>query len=308
MPPTKICDKEVPACVSIDSTKDDALCDARQAFPNTGRHSNAQTAVDNMIECVTTSVTAKGVMLIGHGQPGIIILGKDTFTSDFSAYIGHDNISAWLKHIKKIPGLKKITEIIFCSCNTGAGKPGTALVHRVAKESGAMTFAFTGIISITARGEVSCQPGKWQIGDPKDSLARKPIYPSTHSLGGNGMDNIALIHEDKLRVIDAAEISSLTFYQSADKQRGQQIVSLQGRDAEAILGLIDFSARFELKGEPLAPVTGQFELEYLIDGEVKQKNFIVYNNLVARDANYPQTFYPISPDLAGVLLHYITLR
>jgi hypothetical protein len=308
MTPTQICTKDVPTCVTIDATKEKALDNARTAFSKARHHSNPKEAVDNLLNCGELNPTATGVMFIGHGREGIIIVGGGVSTNDLSKYIGHDNMRTWWADINRLSSNKTITEIIFCSCNTGARPYGADFLHRVAKASGKITFAFTGIITIAATGEVDCQPGgRWQFADPKQTFAQKSISFPELFLRGIGMD-IKLIHEDEVKTINADEISSITYYQATGEERGQQIFSLQGRDAEAILSLIDFNARFELRGEPLAPITGQFEIECYIDGESRRKNFIVYNNLVARDADYPLNFYPASPDLASVLLRYITLR
>ena len=307
MTPTIICDKDVPACVTIDATKNNkALCDARNAFSNNaGHHSNPEIAVSNLLDCLKKNLTENRVMFIGHGHEGAIIVGGGLSTNG-GLYIG-DNISAWQKTIERLASLRTLAEIIFCSCNTGARQCGADLVYSVAKVSCVMTYAFTGIIAITAEGEVSCQPNcKWQFGNPKASKAESPIYPAALFLRGTSMD-IKLFHEDKFRTINASGISSITYYQATAEKGDQQIFALQGTDAVAIAGLIDFGAPFELKGEPLALTTGWFELQYLIDGEIRRKKFIVYNNLVVRDADYPLTFYPASPDLASVILRHLTL-
>lgn len=306
MPPTKICNLDVPAFVMIDATTpNSALDDAHVAFPNAPRHQNIAEASAHLLGQLQAHPETESVMLIGHGKPGSIGTGSGAEINATATHIGTDNKGAWRDRLKALNG-HQLKEIIFCSCNTGADH-GAQLVFDVAKATGAKTFARTGLITILPNGELICQPGEWQIGDPTQTKHPRELNPSFAELSDNGVD-FELMHEGKSIKVPPAAVSSVSYYKHFARGQRKHICSLHGEDTQSLLGLVKLAEPFELRGEPLAIITGELELEYPAGGAGARKKFTVYNDLLLRDQTHSKTFYHTSPHFRHALADQVTLN
>lgn len=305
--PTKVCNKNVPNCVTIDHTQnDEALQNARKAFPQTCskfpqncQHRTTKEAVTNLLACLNGTPGTKSVMIVGHGRSGIIITGTGKFDPDPAARITWDVRPA-------LGGLGggRIKELIFCSCDTGLPPYGTILLHATANIVGARVWGFTGFIFIDAQGNITCEPGnEWKYADPgTDALMLEVTIPVVFL--GKAIMDIKLNDEGTYRVVQSSEVRSVSYYEPGLAEGSEPTFTLQREDAERVLRLINFSETFETAGAPLAIVTGELELKAGEDEKMEERRFVIYNDRLLQDKTSPTTFYRASPALADFLLTY----
>src|SRR5436305_4550671 len=107
MPPTKICDLEVPEFVTIDATTPNSALDAvRSIFPTAPPHKNIAGVVSNLRAQLNTNPETTSVMLIGHGLQGIIATGSGPKINDkVGTHIGSDNEGKWFKQLSNLSSL-----------------------------------------------------------------------------------------------------------------------------------------------------------------------------------------------------------
>jgi hypothetical protein len=279
---------------------------ATTAFPGVVGHTNTQDAVSNLLTSLGTHPGTNSVMIVGHGRRGSIFTGLDEPTPN---HIGSDNKSAWDKQLGHLAH-HGLTEIIFCSCYTGFGGSGSILLHNVVNavnEAHIKASAFTGVLTITADGNVLCRAGKWTTVELGEDPHLTVVQPFEFFLVGATMD-LRLIHQKEYGTISAADVSSISYYGADAKGRGPLIFLFRGSDIERFLSFINFSDPFEMEGEPLAIITAEVEIEYPLDKKMERKGFTVYSDMLLRDKTYPNTFYHASPDLAGFICSLIPLR
>ncbi|OLE55963.1 MAG: hypothetical protein AUG51_00835 [Acidobacteria bacterium 13_1_20CM_3_53_8] len=304
MPVTNICGKDVPQCVTFDSTNSAGLGDAQTAFPGAHGHSNTADAVTNLLNCHG----ATRVMMVGHGIRGKIFTGMDDGDTN---NIGSNNKGEWKAELERFKN-QGLDELIFCSCFTGFGQSGDTLLKNVVEAinvqgaTHAKVSAFTGVLTLTQQG-VICHAGEWKTVEPQAVLHPMLISASTFSLRDMTMD-LKLFDQNEYKTISADNVSLISYHRADLKGRGPLIARLEGCDTEKLLSMINFSAPFELEGEPLAVVTGEVEIEYLVGKEIERKGFTVYSDMLLRDKQHPTTFYNASPDLASSLWGFMPLR
>lgn len=299
MPPIHICDQPSSRCLTIDCTDDDdALLNARVAFYGPSGigplHDTTSKAVRNLLACVSLGASPDRVMMVGHGAPGLIITGTGPAATDSDRMIGNTNFTRWKTPVGRLK--TRITELTFCSCDTGAGVKGAKLLMKVANHIQATVSGFTGQIFIDATGTITCeQNGRWQHAHPGIELppVSAPIYQS-----GDNVD-LKLKYDEEYKTVKISNVKAVSFSEPGEK--GKRVFSLEGEAARKLVGTINFAEPTEIDGAPLAVITGILQIEFTIDEQPDKRTFIVYNDRLLFDQSTPSTFYYASPALAETL-------
>lgn len=284
MPPSYICSQPVSDCLTIDTqTNSIALSNAQQAFRQAASHGNTASAVRNLLKCMKGNRPAGTVMIIGIGAEGRINTGPNNAVNP-NEHISIESIDNWTPVLSQLKG--KITEIVFCSCNTG--KDGTQLLQAVADITGARASAFTGLIFVDAAGGIDCRGrGEWIHIDPSSLVRPTPEADM----------QVKLKFDDGYRSGPVNDSSKVSYFVGASETS----VSLDGADALRLFRLVEFDGPFETKGWPLAMVTGRLNIDFGVFDEVWKRNFVIYNDLLLQDESFLETFYEASDEFSEAL-------
>ena len=299
MPPTHICGQPSSRCLTIDSTDDDdALLNARVAFYGPSGigplHDSTSSAVNNLLSCLPPAGSPERVMMVGHGAPGRIMTGSGAFADDRDKRIEVPNFSRWKTSVGRLK--TRITELTFCSCDTGAEVQGAKLLVKVANHLQATVSGFTGQIFIDATGSITCeQNGRWQHAYPGIELppVSAPIHPS-----GDNVD-LNLKYDKEYKTVKISNVKAVSFVEPGEK--GERVFSLEGEAAQNLVRTINFAEPTEIDGAPLALITGTLQIEFMIDEQPDKRTFVIYNDRLLYDKSTPNTYYYASPELAKVL-------
>lgn len=297
MPPIDICGQLSSDCVTIDRTREEALLNARMAFygPSVGPlHKSTRVAVNNLLTCLGADPGDGRVMIVGHGAPGVIVTGTGTVASDQDKRIAVPNFNRWKGSVDELS--PQISELTFCSCETGAGDQGAEVLMKVADLVDAQVSGFTAMIFIDATGNITCEPGGvWQHAQPEKLLPS--ISAPMHRFGK--IVDLKLKYGDKYRTVKIKRVSAVSFFEPGEK--GKRVFSLRGEAAQRLVRTINFAKPSEIDGAPLALTTGRLEIEYVIDEKPDERIFVIFNDRLLLDQATPNTFYFASPDLAEAL-------
>jgi hypothetical protein len=301
MPPKNICGQLSCRCITIDSTtNDEPLHNARIAFYGPTAvgpvHGTTSVAVSNLLSCLETPGDLR-VMIVGHGAPGIIITGSGAVASDRDKRITVRNFSRWSASVGQLES--RITELTFCSCETGAGDKGAELLMKVANHVKAIVSGFTGIIFVDATGNITCETGgQWQHAHANTVLS--PVPAPVHKFGETV--NLRLKYPEGFRTINISDVFAISFFDpSKDDKR---ILSLEGEAAHEVVRMVDFTEPSEIDGAPLALITGTLKIEYLSQEERDSRTFLIYNDRLLFDQSTPNVYYYASPALATALAKF----
>lgn len=305
MPLVDICGQPLSDCVTIDRTQETALLNARIAFPNAKRHRDTMAAIDKLINCLdTTSPPTRRVMIVGHGKPGLIVTGTGTLAGDQDKRIEMGNFCNWQPTVARLKD--NITELTLCSCETAADPQGPQLLTALAKEVGVRVSGFTKMIFIDGSGSITCEPGgQWQHADP--GVPPSPILPpEIHrepivnlKLKDNGV-NLKLKDNGSYTTLHISKVSAVKYYDT--EQTDNPRFSLKGVEAQNLVSTINFADPSEIKGAPLALITGVIEIEFT--EKRSPRSFTLYNDRLLQDRAHPDAFYFASPQLAAALAKY----
>ena len=293
MPSNNICGETISPCSTIDSSKDDALDHARIAFRYASPHPDTRIAVENLLNCLSKNRDAKRVMIVGHGVTGLIITGTGAVAPDPDKRIGIDNIGDWKPLLAKLKD--RITEIVFCSCDTGRDPRGPILLQEVANTTGARCSAFTGMIFIDEDGNITCEKqGMWRYFDPQPGPG-----PSVYNLRKEVAMEVNLKFDDDYRTVRLEGPSAIAYFVAETPDHPNR--TLHGDEADRVLRSINFAEPQDLAGVPLAVVTGTLKIRFggALDAEVR--GFTIYNDRLLQDQLAIHTFYQTSPDFSAAL-------
>lgn len=301
MPPTHICDQLTSPCISIDETGNNvALQNARRAFYGPSSigpvHETTRTAVTNLLSCLPPDGSPGRVMIVGHGSAGLIITGSGSLVSDSDQMIEVENFARWrttVRRLGRLRGRLRVSEVTFCSCDTGAGELGAEFLRKVADHIEAIVSGFTGLIFIDNEGTITCETGgRWQHAQPGIDL---PEVPAPVHQSGDGV-SLSLKYDDKYRTVKMDNVLGGSFRDLM--QQGKHELQLDRERLQRLALTINFAEPDEIAGAPLAMHTGILKLDYLIDEEPESRTFLIHNDRLLWDQATPNTFYFASPELA----------
>lgn len=308
-----ICGQPVPDCRTIDATEEAALINAAEAFDPVSEHGTTDVAVDNLLSGFPVTPT-RPVMIIGHGSPGLINTGSGLLQNDVNKKIEKLNRLKWRRELKDLK--TRISELTFCSCDTGAEEEGAELLMMVRDVVKATVSGFTGQIFIDGDGNITCEEGgEWQHAQLGIELEPKPS--PDHPIEGD-MDSLKLKDHGKFVTFPISQVSQITYFEPQKPkriQKGKQPqkgkepekltwkprFSLEGNEAQQLVRTVNFANPQEVKGAPLAVVTANLEVKI----NQRSRRFIVYNDRLLQDESATDTFYYASRDFIKRVREYL---
>lgn len=281
--------------VSIDATTPDAGLDrARSAYPTAGNHRNAAEAVSNITAGSSPAFGRRG-QFIGHGKSGVIFVGGGHSRCRANAYISLRNISAWVPHLQAMRHEVKVLRL--AGCYVGADQGGADLLHEVACAIGAPVLAPTGSVWARPHENIMMQDGSvWQIGQCNVEVhpIPKPKTPDAQR------EPIMLVSPTGERVlVPLGQVSRLEFVR--DEFFGDGSLSLEGQPAQELVLKARLHDPRVTDWRPLALPTGELTIFYALDGEERQRRFMVLADALLEDRESPGVFYEVTREFEEAL-------
>jgi hypothetical protein len=161
-------------CVTIDSSLNPYLNNARAGNPTAGASNSTQTAVSNLLTCAQSGA-ARQASLIGQGAEGVIDINQKT-----GEVLSLQNQAAWAPIFRQLSGT--ISQLTLYGARVGAGEDGAQLLYSLAKAVNATVYAPTGLIFCRFDGTFYLEEGAvWQAATPMSPP--QPIPPPQQALG-----------------------------------------------------------------------------------------------------------------------------
>lgn len=279
---------------------------AASKYPGSLRHGSTQQAIDNLVGSLGLigAVAATGgkrlPWISGHGDAGFMTTGAGqdgTQTSDNT--IGTWNEDNWGPQFDRLRD-RNYAILTLLTCDTGAGEDGADLLFAMARRTGKPVRARTGLTTCGGDG-ITFQGGStWQVANPNQRP--NPIPQPTLLL--NLSVNVMMLQVDGVfEEVPFEAISKVNItrpYRFLRQSLSESSVDLDGKDAQSLLRLIDFSDPFNPGGMPAAMVTARISI-FLNGKEDSPRRFNVYNNRLLHDLDCPNVFYNAAPGFSTAL-------
>jgi hypothetical protein len=146
-----------------DSPNDNGYLDkAAKTYPKAIRAKSKADMVKKVLATLKPDDCIKNLMLVGHGDEGVIGVGDGTGREDCKQIDGKPD---WKEVLKPLKGrFCKPARIVLFGCHVGACDKGSAKLHEIAKEFGVVVEAPTGF----TYGDGSVEPGsQTQVATPE---------------------------------------------------------------------------------------------------------------------------------------------
>jgi len=269
------------------------LACAAQVLSLDFRHNNTNEVFANLATKPDSSAVA---VIAGHGGAGFECTGLGNHCGGRGGPIlasGNDAVLAPLA--KNIAS--SFREVDLLACDVGAERRGAELLYKLAM-SVKMPVAAPTTLVWCGSGKIWIDPPEiWQRATPDQmpKVIHKPkvtVLPQTLLQFRAGL---SMIHSSISDVrIEAFEVFGVT---------GSGSYKFGGRLGPEIVSLIDFAQPLEPGGVPSAIATGEISLQVRNGGRVIEKHFVIYNDEIAQDKDYPQIFYRVDSRLSEMLVN-----
>ncbi|CAO4148998.1 hypothetical protein [Methylorubrum extorquens] len=288
---------------AIDSSTDDngaLLCGRSHEKPHVicSNTHEAVTGFTNYYPNIPTGAIPTFV-ISGHGSPGSITtgLGQRGITSfdDLHRFISTSNRDYWVSEIKRlkkrVPQSGEATPIVVLwACHPGANIDGAVLTYLIAQEAKCICLAPTGYTYCSSDGNWSEAGSEWQVANWN---MQRPPEPKPPPSAIKGKDYVYFMNSaGKWMGFEQEKIKNVSMYLEYE----ENTVVYQGPKLELLLKSIAFSDPERIPGVPNALITSRLTVDYRFHQQDLRKYFVVYNNLLCVDLDYPSVAYRIDKD------------
>src|SRR6185312_9089398 len=226
---------EIEGCTTIDAGPDPALDCARQGNPGAAPGHSTAEAVHGLPNCLGPS--RRRASMVGHGTEGIITTGAGQSGNDSNSYIGLLNQPDWQPHVSRLNAL--VDRLSLWACYAGAGEKGAQFLHNVAR---VVDGAVAG-----PNGLVCCENGTlyletdstWQVATP--SHRPRPIPIAAVGVA-EVVSRMTLREGEGWAMVSVGQVAALRYERlSREPNHDLAPVELTGREAQRLVGMVDFS-------------------------------------------------------------------
>jgi hypothetical protein len=287
-----------PNRTTIDATTPDLALDAaRTAYPSGLDHSKVSQAVGNLL----ASEVAYGRVgqIIGHGMPGLIIVGNGRKRGAPQTYISLGNKSTWEPWLQTLA--PHIQALRLVGCCVGAEQDGADLLRQVACVVRRPVIAPTGKARAVPHEKIMLQDGSvWQVGQCNVEahvipLPNEPDQPPAPLLLATPAGGRQAVPVDRVRRLDFVRSDWLA----------TDSLHLEGDAARELIVKAELREPREERGYPLAVLTGELTITYLDeDGQERQRDFDLLAETMLQDKQAPEVIYDVSPAFRAALPRY----
>lgn len=272
---------------------------------NGGINSSTAEAVitlDNILYSLPNADQTRAV-IVGHGQPGLISTGGGMRPTRFFEYIAVGNQPDWSSEFH---GLSHINELYLWGCHVGAGDAGADLLFHVAQVLNCSVWGYSGLVCIGPDGPAYEQGGNiWQMAT--STQRPTPIHPPLRFQRRSKMDDIVIKSEKGMERFSAASTIQVTYQEPRGQSTWGTGFTMQGKEAEGLLQLIDFAHPYYLC-PPMAIVTGKLTLAVKGNSHSPEveREYIVYNDLLLGDSHFKDVYYDLASSFKAtvrILMH-----
>jgi hypothetical protein len=238
-------------------------------------------------------------LIVGHGRPGWINTGSgDCATADKATHMSPDNVNDWKSYASQ--GFDGDHLVLF-GCNIAAGVRGAAFLQQVAKYTKKDVGAWTGAPSVcdgNLRGS-----GEFVIAHPTGRRLKPVNCPELYD-GRREIVALRLRTPDGDQSVPVRSIRSLNFTPIGNDPETPSAFTLQRRQADRLLKLIDFGNPVAMPGKLLAIRTGQLTILFQSKKGPQIRAFYFLGYWLLQDAWFLNTYYHASHRLERVLRQF----
>lgn len=225
-------------------------------------------------------------VIVGHGNVGMFCTGDGSRCLAAAKIVTYRNGRVWTPLAQQIAG--KVSMLRLLACDVGAEKEGADLLYQIAQIVKAPVTAPNDLVWCRG-GKVELDASaRWQTATPSTRPAPIPLPPytvkptQTLSFRINGADRQVPASAVKL-----LELRNTSFAQDG----GLTTLVVTPSLAAQLIPLIDFGNPFRPNGIPAAMETARLRLEIVYADSPIQREFIVYNDRLVRDAVERDVYY-----------------
>jgi hypothetical protein len=282
---------------TIDATTPDAaLENARSGYPTAGAHSNIGQAVNNILSGFV-AFGRKG-QFIGHGLPGLIIVGGGSSAKGPNTYIGLGNSSTWVPVLESLKN--EVVALRLLGCRVGAKQAGADLLRLVACAIGAPVIAPTGLALTAPNEKIALQDGSvWQIGQ---CSVEARVIPMPYAPDPSRAPLVLLSADGEREYVPLAQVSRVEFIRGEFFGRGR--LALEGDEARELVLKARLFDPNEASRPLLAVPTGELTLFYNVKGQEHSRQFVLLADAVLQDKELPAVTYEVTQEFAEELPEY----
>lgn len=271
--------------VSIDTSGSDNgfLVCARTGWTNPPGDSNCAQAAANLAR-YRRSPSARDVtklVLVGHGNSGLISTGDGMTPSTVLGYISAGNYNVWQPYFAQL--YNHGTFLTLCGCDCGADAAGATFLYQLATLLNRPVRGRTGLVFLSCPGAyISYENGSvWQVAQPGIMPTPIPKPSAKYELPGQA----------KLKFGSSPLIDLEAVFQIELEHQNGSKNTLESASAQSLAAAGNLSRMAYIEGSIGAVVTGHM----VVSAEVKRRRFnkrlVIYNDRVLQDADNSSLYY-----------------
>jgi uncharacterized protein DUF4347 len=272
--------------VTIDtSTNDDGfLVCARTGWPNPPGDSSYAQAAANLLRYGFADRNVSQLVLVGHGNSGIISTGDGMLPSTATGYISAGTYANWAPSFAQLKNHG--TFLTLCGCDCAVGSAGSSFLSQLANLLDRPVRGRTGLVYLTCPGAyLSYENGSvWQVAQPGrvPPAILEPQYPYDDSCR---TFHLMGLHQLPLEAIISAEVS---FHKKNVKHLNKQ-------EATQLLRAANTNKKIHIRGSLGAILTAEVTVELDSHEGAQKVTLKIYNDRIAQLAEEPGSYYFCSP-------------
>lgn len=230
-------------------------------------------------------LNTKMLVLVGHGNQGVISTGDGMIYRTAQGYISTSNYSAWAPYFSNVRGHGIF--LTLCGCDCGAGAAGAQFLYQLATLLNMPVQGRTGLVYLRCPGAyISYENGSvWQVAQP--GVLPSPINPPTGYVQSGLPSELWTARTGR---IDTSSIESASITTIAGRE-----VELDRDQSISLLGQANLDRPMVELGSVAATLTGTIAVKMLVEGVGIRQVFLVFNDRLLQHEGDKTTFNLCSP-------------
>lgn len=286
-------------CRSISLGPDTGFLSCAGAFFfNPLQSNNNDQAFDNLGGCVARFGDKRKLLLIGHGNVGLIATGGGQCPSMSGQTITARNRADWIYQLRRTI-FTHTTTLALCSCDTGAGDAGADLLYQLATDADCIVWASTYLVWCDGRGGPVYldRAARWQVAYP--GLRPDPI-PGHSLVMQDEVSHLRMFVDQQPVDIPIEAVQEVTLQSGCGHNRsGPQI--LTDGPMRDIIRQIEFRRPMLKDAQPAAIITGSLTVIFDHNGQSIAQNFTIYNDYLLQSESDNGIYYFASSNFANLI-------
>jgi hypothetical protein len=268
--------------VTIDTSGNDNgfLACARTGWLNPPGDSTCAQAATNLARYRATAFNLTQLVLVGHGNSGLISTGDGMSPSTTQGYISNGNYAVWQPFFAQL--LNHGTLLTLCGCDCGADQAGATFLYQLATLLNRPVRGRTGLVYLSCPGAyVTYENGSvWQVAQP--GVMPTPIPKPSH---------FQLEAQKEIQFESTAPVPFEAVFKVELHDANGRITAVDSVVAKSLAASANLGRKLHIDGALGAVVTGRIVISVEIEGRKMDKTLILYNDRVLQDHEHKYVYY-----------------